>query len=109
MMTSPADECTLRGCRKAHRQTAKQLVESSHDAATAGCMTEHRHRRILAARMLEAIPQAFAAEPLGLAKFRELAFAALAYARDEVAWYFLHVNEVSIFKFAPIPPIHLVY
>lgn len=82
-------------CRKAHRQTAKQLVESAHEVATVGCMTEHSHRRTLAARMLEALPQAFSAEPLGVAKFRELAFAALAYARDEVIWYFLHVNEVN--------------
>jgi hypothetical protein len=70
-------------------------VENAHEVATAGCMTEHCHRRIMAAAMLEALPQAFAAEPLGVAKFRELAFAALAYARDEVTWYFLHVNEVK--------------
>ena len=82
-------------CRKAHKRTARALVGASHEAAVAGCMPEHRHRRILAAQCLEATLTSCTAEPYRLARQREFVFAALAYARDEVLWYFLHVNEVG--------------
>ena len=82
-------------CRKAHRRMAKALVPTSYGAAVAGCMLEHRHRRILGAQCLEATLTCCTAEPAQLARKMESVLAALAYARDEVLWYFLHINEVG--------------
>lgn len=71
-------------------------MEGAHETAAAGCMKEHRDRRHFAAQALSAICTFCSADPDRLAEFRQLILAALAYAREEVLWFFLHINEVIV-------------
>ena len=89
-------------CRKSWKRTAKQVVEHAHETALAGCVQEHRERRLYAAEVLEAILVYCSMQPARLAQFRHLTLAALAVSREEVLWHFLHVNEVCC-KQQPVP------
>ncbi len=80
--------------RKAFKRVAKQLVEAAHETAAAECIREHQERRYFAAQALEVICTFCSANPNRLAGFRQLVLAALAYAREEALWFFLHINEV---------------
>lgn len=73
---------------------AKSLVETCHEKAASTCTQQHQQRRILVAQSLESIAAQFSADPSCLVPQLELILGALAYARDEILWYFLHVNEV---------------
>lgn len=81
--------------RKAHRRIAKHLIELAHDEAAARCSQEHQSRRLLLTRKLDAIKVFCRSNPVRLAAFRELVLAALACAREEILWHFLHVDEVQ--------------
>lgn len=81
--------------RKAHKRVAKELVEGAHVTSLAGCIKEHRDRRHFVAQALDAMCIFCSTDPDRLAKHRQLILAALAYARQEVLWYFLHINEVA--------------
>ena len=70
----------------------------AHEEAAAHCTQEHRGRRLLLTRKLEAIRFFCRGNPARLATFRELVIAALAYAREEILWYFLHADEVRSVK-----------
>lgn len=73
---------------------AKRAIACASEEASLGCLDEHVQRRCLAAQSLEAIVAWGRERPADLVVWRDLALASLAFAREEVLWYFLHVNEV---------------
>ena len=91
-------------CRKAYMKTAKHLISNSHETASADCMRKHRQKREFAAQVMNDICKTFGNKPVYLTHFREMVLSALAYTRQELLWYFSHINEVRCLAVNPPSP-----